>query len=147
MKIGEQDSQSLAVTSKGTVILLPVEIVKQIYAMEQVQEIAGKEGQFSIKSTEYSGYFLYDLLGQDTEDIKYAVLLQNDDLECVLFVSHIINVITLGKPCRLPFYMDCPNFSYIEACYELKGNQIGYQLKLQTLIHERILEQEALYGV
>ena len=43
MKIGEQDSQSLAVTSKGTVILLPVEIVKQIYAMEQVQEIAGKE--------------------------------------------------------------------------------------------------------
>lgn len=147
MKNGEQDRQSLAVTSRETVILLPVEMVKQIYAMEQVQAVAGKQGQFSINSTEYSGYFLYDLLNQDIEHTKYAVLLQNDDLDCILFVSHIINVITLGKPCGLPFYMRCPNFSYIEACYALEEYQMGYQLNIQTLIHEHVFDQEVAYGI
>ena len=59
MKHGDQDRQSLAVTSRETVIPLPVEMVKQIYAMEQVQAVAG---QFRINSTEYSRvYFFADI--------------------------------------------------------------------------------------
>ena len=74
MKNGEQDRQALAVTCGNVIVLLPIQMVKKVYAMEQVK---GKnENQYLLEGVEYSGYFLYELLKQDKEMVNYAILIQ-----------------------------------------------------------------------
>ena len=145
MKNGEQDRQALAVTCGNVIVLLPIQMVKKVYAMEQVK---GKnENQYLLEGVEYSGYFLYELLKQGKEMVNYAILIQCDDWDYILFVAKVLNVILLDEPCTLPFYMQRPPFSYIETCYPLDTQKIGYQLDLDELLHQhQIIDREAVYG-
>ena len=54
MKNGEQDRQALAVTCGNVIVLLPIQMVKKVYAMEQVK---GKnENQYLLEGVEYKVY-------------------------------------------------------------------------------------------
>lgn len=145
MKNEEQDRKAVAVTCGNVTVLLPIREVKQIYAREQV--IEKNKNQYLLEGLAYSGYFLYDLLNLEKEMVNYAILLQSDKQEYILFVEKVLNVITLDKPCVLPFYMLCPPFSYIEDCYHLNPKQIGFQLDVFKLINNyQTLHMEADYG-
>ena len=150
-KIGERmknegrDRQALMVVCGSVNVLLSIQEVKQIYAREQV--IAKDENQFMLEGRAYAGYFLYDLLKQEKEMVNYAILLQSDKQDIILFVAKVLNVISLDKPCILPFYMLCPPFSYIENCYPIDSSHMGYHLNIPKLIDQyQIVHLEAGYG-
>lgn len=144
----EQDVQvvALKIIQDHTIFLVPIASIKQILSTKEISCSLQHPNQVHVQEREIDFFSLSNLLGMIPPSVgSYVILLQTEEYEFFLQVEQVLDVVRLQHPYSLPQVVK-QALPYIDECYCLEKENVGYLLNLHKLLNHSKLKQRLQEG-
>lgn len=141
------DEYALRTTCEDITLLLPLSSVYRILASDDKELRREHHKMVSYKGRSYPVFSMLELLHKEkTQEERYVILLQNEDIEAALYVTLADEVIKPGNTMmKLPAYLQTLQRSYITGCCLLKDKTLAYVIEFLKLLQRSDFIQEEAY--
>ncbi|WP_455684561.1 hypothetical protein, partial [Thomasclavelia sp.] len=118
------------------VILLPLSCIGKILSKDDKELLVKDSDNVIYGNREYQTYILSKILKRENANQnQYAILIQNEDIEAILYVENIGRLIELQQVhYKLPAYLKKFNLSYIISCHMIENGKIAFQIDFIKLL-------------
>lgn len=117
-------------------ILFPLSDIGKIIAKKDIEKSLKSEDRVIYQGREYDAYSLSQLLKRDNvNEEKYAILIQNEDIEGIIYVEEVEDVKRLDNHLYdIPAYLKEQGIDYIVACYRHENGNLAFQIDFVSLL-------------
>lgn len=117
-------------------IMFPLSDIGKIIAKKDIQKSPEHESRVIYQEREYDAYSLSQLLKRENENEEnYAILIQNEDIEGIVYVEEVKNVKRLDNYLYdIPAYLQDRGMDYIVACHKDENGNLAFQIDFVSLL-------------
>ena len=132
----ENKDYVLEVICDSVTILLPLSCISKILSKDDKELLHKNNGQVVYNNREYQVYNLSELLKRKNSGQNYyAILIQNEDIEAILYVENVGKLIATDDLCyELPIYLEKFDLGYIISCSIIGNNEVGFKIDFTKLL-------------
>lgn len=143
------EEYALRISCADIVVLLPLSSIQKILSKMDEELQRETEDTIVYRGRTYPIFSMSELLHKNLEqEESYVILVQNEDIEAALYVSHVDEVYKLDNPMMtLPTYLQMLHGNYISGCCLLKDKRLAYAIDVGNLILYSLRQREDAYEV
>ena len=141
------EEYALRTACEDITLLFPLSSIHRILASDDKELPCEHHRMVSYKGRRYPVFSMSELLcKRKTQEERYVILLQNEDIEAAVYVTFADEVIKLGNTMmKLPTYLQTLQRSYIKGCCLLKDQTLAYVIEFLKLLQRSDFKQEEAY--
>lgn len=119
------------IISNNIHVLLSLDGVTKVISRKDIQQ--STEDKVIYQDREFFAYSLSELLNRDNSNLEdYALVIQTEDIEAILYIEHIKEIRQVDKETYLlPSYL---NRDYMIECYKTKDECLAFQVDFLKLL-------------